>query len=112
MGLINRLTTQDTLDTEIADLAAQLARGPTIALGNMKRNLNDALQSSLARVLDLEALHHSRCGMTADHREAAAAFFEKRTPVYSDARWPMRHASKDGVGEAFDLVKAIKCDVR
>jgi 2-(1,2-epoxy-1,2-dihydrophenyl)acetyl-CoA isomerase len=29
-------------------------------------------------VLDLEAWHHSRTGMTEDHREAARVFVEKR----------------------------------
>ena len=29
-----------------------------------------------------EALHHSRCGETADHKEAASAFVEKRQPTF------------------------------
>src|SRR6266568_7414210 len=35
-----------------------------------------------ALALDLEAWHHTRCGMTEDHREAARAFVEKREPVF------------------------------
>ncbi len=48
----------------------------------MKRNLNAAEIGDLATCLDLEAIHHARCGMTADHLEAAKAFVEKRKPVF------------------------------
>jgi 2-(1,2-epoxy-1,2-dihydrophenyl)acetyl-CoA isomerase len=48
----------------------------------MKRNLNAAEHATLAEVLDLEAWHQSRCGLTEDHREAARAFVEKREPVF------------------------------
>ena len=37
---------------------------------------------TLGELLDLEAWHHTRCGMTEDHREAARAFVEKREPVF------------------------------
>jgi 2-(1,2-epoxy-1,2-dihydrophenyl)acetyl-CoA isomerase len=36
----------------------------------------------LGELLDLEAWHHTRCGMTEDHREATKAFVEKREPVF------------------------------
>ena len=45
----------------------------------MKRNMNAAESGTL---LDLEAWHHSRTGMTEDHREAARAFVEKREPQF------------------------------
>jgi 2-(1,2-epoxy-1,2-dihydrophenyl)acetyl-CoA isomerase len=48
----------------------------------MKRNFNAAESGSLKDSLDLEALHHTRCGETSDHREAAKAFLEKREPVF------------------------------
>jgi hypothetical protein len=31
---------------------------------------------------DFKALHHSRCGMAEDHKEASIAFVEKRAPVF------------------------------
>jgi len=34
-------------------------------------------------VPDAEAIHHSRSGETADHKEAAKAFVEKRKPVFA-----------------------------
>ena len=37
---------------------------------------------SLEACFDAEAIHHSRSGDTADHKEAAKAFVEKRKPVF------------------------------
>jgi 2-(1,2-epoxy-1,2-dihydrophenyl)acetyl-CoA isomerase len=48
----------------------------------MKRNLNAAESGTLKDQLDLEAWNHTRCGETADHKEAARAFVEKREPVF------------------------------
>jgi 2-(1,2-epoxy-1,2-dihydrophenyl)acetyl-CoA isomerase len=48
----------------------------------MKRNMNAAESGTLKDLLDLEAWHHSRPGMTEDHREAARAFVEKREPQF------------------------------
>jgi len=44
--------------------------------------VNAAESGTLKDLLDLEAGHHSRTGMTEDHREAARAFVEKREPQF------------------------------
>ena len=82
IGLVNRVVPQAELGAETQALADQLARGPRVALRYMKRNMNAAETGSLTELLDLEAWHHSRCGMTEDHREAAQAFVDKRQPVF------------------------------
>ena len=82
LGLVNRVVPDAQLEDETMALAARIARGPRIALRYMKRNLNAAETGRLGDVLDLEAWHHTRCGMTEDHREAAKAFVEKREPVF------------------------------
>ncbi len=82
LGLVNRVVPDDELEGETRTLAEKLAAGPRIALGYMKKNLNAAERGSLAEVLDLEAMHHARCGRTEDHREAATAFVEKREPLF------------------------------
>jgi 2-(1,2-epoxy-1,2-dihydrophenyl)acetyl-CoA isomerase len=82
LGLVNRVVPDARLEEETLALAARLARGPRIAYRYMKRNLNAAESGTLKDVLDLEAWHHTRCGMTEDHREAARAFVEKREPVF------------------------------
>ena len=48
----------------------------------MKENLNRAVAGELTDCLDLEATHHIHTGLTEDHREAARAFVEKRTPQF------------------------------
>jgi 2-(1,2-epoxy-1,2-dihydrophenyl)acetyl-CoA isomerase len=82
LGMLNRVVPDADLERETLALAARLARGPRIALGYMKRNLNAAESGNLTEVLDLEAWHHTRCGTTEEHREAARAFVEKREPVF------------------------------
>jgi 2-(1,2-epoxy-1,2-dihydrophenyl)acetyl-CoA isomerase len=83
MGLVHRVVPDAQLESETMSLARGIARGPRIALGYMKQNLNLAESASLAIVMDAEALRHTRCATTEDHREAAAAFVAKRTPVFT-----------------------------
>src|SRR5499426_178105 len=82
LGLVNRVIPDARLEEETMALATRLAQGPRIAYRYMKRNLNAAETGSLPELMDLEAWHHTRCGMTEDHREAAKAFVEKRPPLF------------------------------
>jgi 2-(1,2-epoxy-1,2-dihydrophenyl)acetyl-CoA isomerase len=82
LGLVNRVVADARLEEETMALATRLARGPRIAYRYMKRNFNAAESASLKELLDLEAWHHTRCGLTEDHREAARAFVEKREPQF------------------------------
>ena len=82
LGLVNRVVPEARLEEETLALARRLARGPRIAYRYMKRNFNAAESGSLTELLDLEAWHQTRCGMTEDHREAARAFVEKREPLF------------------------------
>jgi 2-(1,2-epoxy-1,2-dihydrophenyl)acetyl-CoA isomerase len=60
-----------------------LAQRAPIALRYMKENINRANAVSLEAALDAEAVAMSRTMSTADHREAAAAFVEKRPPKFT-----------------------------
>ncbi len=82
LGLVNRVVLDARLEEETMALASRLARGPRVAFRYMKRNMNAAESASLKEMLDLEAWHHTRTGMTEDHREAARAFVEKREPQF------------------------------
>ena len=82
LGIVNRVVGDDELQAETAALARRLADGPRIALGYMKRNLFAAETEDFQAVLDLEAAHQARCAFTEDHKEAVAAFNEKRRPVF------------------------------
>ena len=80
------MVTKVVPDAEVADaateLAMSLAQGPTVTLGYIKRNINNAEHLLLEACFDAEAAHHTRCGETADHLEAAKAFMEKRKAVF------------------------------
>jgi 2-(1,2-epoxy-1,2-dihydrophenyl)acetyl-CoA isomerase len=82
LGLVNRVVPDARLEEDTMALASRLARGPRVAYRYMKRNMNAAESASLKDLLDLEAWHHTRTGMTEDHREAARAFVEKREPQF------------------------------
>jgi 2-(1,2-epoxy-1,2-dihydrophenyl)acetyl-CoA isomerase len=82
IGLIDRLVDPSQLADAVRELAASLAKGPRVALAQMKRNLNLADGANLSALLDVEAEGQIRCRMTQDHREAARAFVEKRPPVF------------------------------
>lgn len=84
IGLANRSVDDGTALTEALEFAAPLANGAPLALGRMKANLNLAAGGgSLLDVMDLEADNHTNSTATADHQEAAAAFVEKRKPVFT-----------------------------
>ena len=82
LGIVNRVVADDELMAETTALARRIADGPRIALGYMKRNLLAAETEDFQTVLDLEAAHKARCAFTEDHKEAVAAFNEKRRPVF------------------------------
>jgi 2-(1,2-epoxy-1,2-dihydrophenyl)acetyl-CoA isomerase len=82
LGLVTRVVADDQVDVAAAELARSLADGPTRTFGHMKQNLNLAEHAALDECLDNEAWRHMLCMTTADHREAAAAFVEKRAPRF------------------------------
>jgi len=84
LGLVNRVVPANDLTPATMELAKRLAHGPRVAYRYMKENLNRAAaEGSLGACLDLEATHHIHCTLTQDHREAAKAFVEKRTPQFA-----------------------------
>lgn len=82
IGMVNRVVPHERLEEETMALAARLASGPTLAYARMKENLNRAEDCDLVTLLDQEALNMTLSGQTSDHREAAKAFVEKRTPTF------------------------------
>jgi 2-(1,2-epoxy-1,2-dihydrophenyl)acetyl-CoA isomerase len=82
LGMINKLVDDEELRDAAMDVARRIADGPRVALGYMKKNLFAAETEPFAAVLELEAEHQARCAFTEDHKEAVAAFVEKRRPVF------------------------------
>jgi 2-(1,2-epoxy-1,2-dihydrophenyl)acetyl-CoA isomerase len=83
LGLVTRVVADDQVDAAGAELARSLADAASVALGHMKHNLNLAEHAALDACLDNEAWRHIVCMTTADHREAATAFVEKRPPRFT-----------------------------
>jgi 2-(1,2-epoxy-1,2-dihydrophenyl)acetyl-CoA isomerase len=83
LGLANWICAPDELKAKTREVALRLAKGPTVAYCYMKENLNRAMAGEVDDCMDLEATHHVHCGQTADHKEAAKAFVEKREPVFT-----------------------------
>src|ERR1700684_2413728 len=82
LGMVTRVVPDAEVEAAAHELAMLLAHGPSVTLGYIKRNINNAEHLSLEACFDAEAMHHSRSGETADHKEAAKAFVEKRKPVF------------------------------
>jgi 2-(1,2-epoxy-1,2-dihydrophenyl)acetyl-CoA isomerase len=82
LGMVTRVVPDTEIDTAARELAMSLAQGPSVALGYIKRNINNAETMSLEACFDGEAIHHTRAGETADHKEAAKAFVEKRKAAF------------------------------
>lgn len=82
IGLVNRVVPDANLRDEAFALAKSMAEGPAIALRYMKDNLDEALAFDFATARDHEAVRLVKSAGTADHREAVAAFIEKRKPVF------------------------------
>ena len=84
LGMVTKMVPDDEVAAAAHELALSLAQGPSITLSyiNIKRNINNAEHMSLEACFEGEAIHHTRAGETADHKEAAKAFMEKRKPVF------------------------------
>ena len=85
IGMVTKVVPDAEIDAAAHELALSLAQGPSIALGFIKRNINNAEHLPLEDCFDGEAIHHTRCSDTEDHKEAAKAFVEKRKPSFRGA---------------------------
>ncbi|HZE38627.1 MAG TPA: enoyl-CoA hydratase-related protein [Stackebrandtia sp.] len=81
LGLLTELVeTDEEVAKRAAELAARLASGPTVAYGQIKRQLR--VGGTFADALDCEADAQAASGATADHRAAVEAFVNKQKPSF------------------------------
>lgn len=83
LGFVNRVYDDGPFDDEVRAYAERLAAGAPRAQAVVKRLSDRALQMDLAAALHEESLAQSLLRLTADHREGAAAFREKRPPRFT-----------------------------
>lgn len=76
IGLVDEVA-EDCLERAITR-SAEIAAGPRLAYGYMKRNLFLAETLPFERVLEVEALHQEHCVASDFHRQARDAFSAKR----------------------------------
>jgi 2-(1,2-epoxy-1,2-dihydrophenyl)acetyl-CoA isomerase len=83
LGIVNQVLADEGFDDAALEWCRRLAERAPVATRLMKENLNRAITCDLATALDAEAPNMVRSMSTADHREAAAAFVEKRAPHFT-----------------------------
>lgn len=82
MGLVSRVVADDQLMAAAYELARQIAAQPPIAVRMMKRAVYQAQTQDLRTHLDMASSHMAAIYSTEDHREAVAAFQDKRKPLF------------------------------
>src|ERR1700728_1769191 len=82
-GLINRVYDDEALMGEAKRLAHDLAAGPTVALGLIRRLYWESPDNSHEEQLDLECRSQRVAGASADSREGVQAFLEKRAAKFA-----------------------------
>jgi 2-(1,2-epoxy-1,2-dihydrophenyl)acetyl-CoA isomerase len=82
-GMIHQATGADELDRVSEELLAQLAAGPTVAIGLAKQALHTAQHATLEQAMTQELYGLELSCRTADFKEGLAAFRERRTPEFN-----------------------------
>jgi enoyl-CoA hydratase len=81
-GMISHLTGQDDYESVLENVLRSVSGGPTLAFGWTKRALAAATLTELEPVQAVEAKGQLALIETADFREGARAFRERRTPEF------------------------------
>ena len=81
-GLIARAVEDEHLASEAVAVATNLAQGPTVALGLIRKLARDAEQSSLSDALKAERYAQRDAGRTDDFKGAVLAFLQKQQPRF------------------------------
>ncbi len=82
-GLVSRVVAPEDLLPTCHAVALKIAANPPAAVGMARRMLRQACDQSLAAALDTAASQQGLAHQTQDHREAVAAFLEKREPRFT-----------------------------
>ena len=82
IGLATSVVLPDGLAEEAAQLAADLASGPTAAYAAIRLSLAYSTAHTLEESLEFEAEMMRLTGATADHQNAVAAFQTKQRPTF------------------------------
>jgi len=78
LGIVNRVVPAADLKRATDELVQNIASGPALAIGNIKRLLVQSSSHTLAEQLRAEALSFGQCAGSEDFVEGITAFLEKR----------------------------------
>ena len=82
VGLVSRVVAPDELLPAAREIAAKIAKQPGPTLRMTKRLLRESQNNSLDSVLEMSAVMQALAHKSWEHREAVAAFIEKRAPSF------------------------------
>ncbi len=82
-GLVNQVAEPEALDEAVDKLAIQLAQGPTLAHGGIKKLLQLSLSDSLESQMETETASIVAMSTTDDGTEGVKSFVEKRKPDFT-----------------------------
>lgn len=81
--LVSQVVPHDQLLASAREMTDAIAANPPHAVRLAKRLLREALHTRLDTLLEISAAYQALSHQTEDHREAVAAFLEKRSPSFS-----------------------------
>lgn len=82
IGIVNQVVTEDELIEKSLNMAKELAKGPSVAIGMAKTIINQSISWDLDTLFENEAFAQGICMTTEDFREGVNAFKEKRDPIF------------------------------
>jgi 2-(1,2-epoxy-1,2-dihydrophenyl)acetyl-CoA isomerase len=82
LGLVNQIVPADAVLNTARQFAAQLAKGPTLSYGKVKRLVHASSHNTLNEQLALETELICESSETEDFRNGIAAFLEKKRPEF------------------------------
>ena len=82
IGLVDMVVPADALLAEAGRIAQAIAQKAPLAVAAVKRCVNDGLEVTLQRGLEIESEYSAKLARSEDVAEGERAFFEKRPPVF------------------------------
>jgi enoyl-CoA hydratase/carnithine racemase len=83
VGLVNRAVAPEELDAVVGELAGQLAKAATLALGLIKDAVNRGLEVPLAQGLEIEARNFAKATLSQDAVIGIMSFLQKQEPEFT-----------------------------
>ncbi len=82
IGIVNRVVADGELPDHVRAVALKIANGPPLSVRFIKRAVYQGTRIDLRTSLDLISSHYAVVSSSADHKEAVAAYLEKRKPKF------------------------------